>query len=95
MHLTTAQSSLIVLGIYLTFGLLELVRTRLFAKDEQTLHDGILEAVSTIVLLAITQPTILLVVGALGHSLFPQYEGALADLPFFAALAFVTALTQP
>ena len=53
MHLTTAQSSLIVLGIYLAFGLLELASTRLFAKDEQTRHDGILEAVSTIVLLAI------------------------------------------
>ena len=87
MHLTTAQSSLIVLGIYLAFGLLELAWTRLFSKDEQTRHDGILEAVSTIVLLAVTQPTILLIVGALGHRFFPQYEGALGSLPFLAALA--------
>ena len=87
MHLTTAQSSLVVLGIYLTFGLLELAWTRLFAKDEQSRHDGILEAVSTIVLLAITQPTILLVVGAIGRSLLPQYEGALAGTPVLAALA--------
>lgn len=61
--------------------------SRLFAKDEQTRHDGILEAVSTVVLLAITQPTILLVVGALGHRFIPQFEGSLANLPFFAALA--------
>ena len=87
MHLTTAQSSLIVLGIYLAFGLLELAWTRLFSKDEQTRHDGILEAVSTIVLLAVTQPTILLIVGALGHRFFPQYEGALGSLPFLASLA--------
>lgn len=39
MHLTTAQSSLIVLGIYLAFGLLELASTRLFSKDEQTRHE--------------------------------------------------------
>ncbi|MGQ2932656.1 sterol desaturase family protein [Sphingopyxis sp.] len=87
MHLTTAQSSLIVLGIYLAFGLLELASTRLFAKDEQTCHDGILEAVSTIVLLAITQPTILFIVGAIGHCAAPQYEGALAGIPVLAALA--------
>ncbi|GAO77494.1 sterol desaturase family protein [Sphingopyxis sp. C-1] len=87
MHLTTAQSSLIVLGIYLAFGLLELTSTRLFAKDEQTRHDGILEAVSTIVLLAITQPTILLIVGAIGHRTAPQFEGALAGIPVLAALA--------
>lgn len=87
MHLTTAQSSLIVLGIYLAFGLLELASTRLFSKAEQTRDDGILEAVSTFVLLAITQPTILLIVGAAGQRFFPQYEGALTHLPFVAALA--------
>ncbi|PZQ22611.1 MAG: fatty acid hydroxylase [Sphingopyxis macrogoltabida] len=87
MQLTTAQSSLIVLGIYLTFGLLELIWTRLFAKDEQSRHDGIIEIVSTLMLLVVTQPMILLAVGALGHAFFPQYEGALANLPFLAALA--------
>lgn len=87
MQLTTAQSSLMVLGIYLTFGLLELIWTRLFAKDEQSRHDGIIEIVSTLMLLVITQPMILLAVGALGHVFFPQYEGALANLPVLAALA--------
>lgn len=87
MQLTTAQSSLIVLGIYLGFGLLELVWTRLFSKSEQTRDDGILEAVSTVVLLALTQPMILLAVGGLGHAFAPHLEGALANLPVLAALA--------
>ncbi|WP_033073992.1 sterol desaturase family protein [Sphingopyxis sp. MWB1] len=87
MALTTGQASLIVLGIYLGFGLLELVWTRLFRKDEQTRNDGILEAVSTLMLLAVTQPTILLVVGGIGHRFFPEYQGALAGISLFAAIA--------
>lgn len=87
MHLTTAQSSAIVAAIFLGFCLIELIRTRLFAKDEQARHDGIIEVISTFMLLIVTQPTILLVVGALGHRYFPQYEGALANAPFLAALA--------
>ena len=91
MHLSTAQSSLVVLAIYLLFGVLELAWTRLFAKDEQTRHDGILEALSTVVLLAITQPTILLIVGTVGRRIAPQYEGALTNVPFIAALAIFLA----
>jgi sterol desaturase/sphingolipid hydroxylase (fatty acid hydroxylase superfamily) len=87
MHLTTAQSSLIVMAIYLSFALLELAFTRLFAKDEQTRHDGILEVVSTLMLLVVTQPLILFAVGAIGHALFPHYANALAGIPFLAALA--------
>lgn len=87
MHLTTAQSSAIVAAIFLGFCLIELIRTRLFAKDEQSRHDGVIEIISTFMLLIVTQPTILLVVGALGHRFFPQYEGALANAPFLVALA--------
>ncbi len=87
MHLTTAQSSAIVAAIFLGFCLIELIRTRLFAKDEQSRHDGIIEIISTFMLLIVTQPTILLVVGALGHRFFPQYEGTLANAPFLVALA--------
>lgn len=87
MHLTTAQSSAIVAAIFLGFCLIELIRTRLFAKDEQARHDGIIEIISTFMLLIVTQPTILIVVGALGHRFLPQYEGALANAPFLAALA--------
>ena len=87
MQLTSAQSSLIVVAIYVGFCLLELIRTRLFAKSEQSRHDGIIEIVSTFTLLIATQPAILLIVAALGHAWFPQYEGALAHAPWYAALA--------
>jgi sterol desaturase/sphingolipid hydroxylase (fatty acid hydroxylase superfamily) len=87
MQLTSAQSSLIVVAIYVGFCLLELIRTRLFAKSEQSRHDGIIEIVSTFTLLIATQPAILLIVGALGHTWFPQYEAALAHAPWYAALA--------
>ncbi|WP_186401188.1 sterol desaturase family protein [Sphingopyxis sp. P1IMeth2] len=87
MQLTSAQSSLIVVAIYVGFCLLELIRTRLFAKSEQSRHDGIIEIVSTFTLLIATQPAILLIVGALGHAWLPQYEGALAHAPWYAALA--------
>jgi sterol desaturase/sphingolipid hydroxylase (fatty acid hydroxylase superfamily) len=92
MQLTTAQASIMVLGIYLMFGLLELAWTRLFAKNEQTRHDGILEAVSTLVLLAVTQPAILMTVGILGHTFFPEHKGALASAPFLVALALFLVL---
>ncbi|SNS68115.1 sterol desaturase family protein [Sphingopyxis indica] len=87
MHLTSAQSSLIVAGIYLVFCLIEILRTQFFAKPEQSRHDAIVEIVSMFALLAVTQPAILLAVGALGHAFFPAWEGALVDTPWYAALA--------
>lgn len=86
MHLTTEQSGLLVVAIFLGFCLAELALTRLFAKPEQSRHDGILEIISTFTLLIATQPLILLAAGMLGRRFFPQYEGALTNLPFLAAL---------
>ena len=57
--------SIAILGIYAGFGLLELWRSRLFAKAEQTRDDGIVEAVSTTVLMIVSQPLIVLASGAL------------------------------
>ncbi|MCX7266949.1 MAG: fatty acid hydroxylase, partial [Sphingomonadales bacterium] len=51
-----------VLSIYMAFGLLELFRTRLFSKNEQTRNDGIVEVISTVLLLVFTQPAILIFV---------------------------------
>ncbi|HAG37329.1 MAG TPA: fatty acid hydroxylase, partial [Erythrobacter sp.] len=41
-----SASTLAILAIYLGFALLELWRSNLFAKPEQTRDDGIVEAVS-------------------------------------------------
>jgi sterol desaturase/sphingolipid hydroxylase (fatty acid hydroxylase superfamily) len=82
-----SASSLAVIAIYFTFALIEFLRSDLFAKREQCRNDGIVEAVSTLVLLIVTQPVIVLVTGLIGARYFPDFEGALTGLGFFPALA--------
>lgn len=79
-------SNWIVLGIYVAFGLIELVRSDLFTKREQCRNDGIVETISTVLLLTVTQPSIILFVNWLGLRWFPQYQGALSGIGFWAAL---------
>ena len=79
-------STIAVIGIYLGFALAELWRSNLFSKQEQTRNDGIVEAVSMTMLLAVTQPTVLLAAGALANTIAPQYAGALSGLNVFAAI---------
>lgn len=76
----------VVIGIYLGFGLLELVRSNLFSKREQSRDDGIIETISTVLLLTVTQPLILVTVGWLGQRYFPQYQNALAGISIWAAI---------
>ena len=81
------SSTIAVIAIYLGFALLELWRSDLFGKKEQTRDDGIVEVVSMTMLLAITQPAVLFTSGWLANILAPQYAGALAGLPLLAAIA--------
>lgn len=78
--------SWIAIGIYFGFGLLELVRSDLFSKREQCRNDGIIEVVSTVLLLAVTQPLIIVLVHWLGLRYFPQYQGAFAGIGVWAAI---------
>ncbi|MGB3805705.1 MAG: sterol desaturase family protein [Erythrobacter sp.] len=80
-------STIAILAIYLGFALLELWRSNLFAKPEQTRDDGIVEAASIIVLLGFTQPAVLFGAGALAGMVAPEYAGALVNLNLFAAIA--------
>ena len=80
-------SSWLVIGIYIAFGLLEFVRSDLFSKREQCRNDGIVEALSTVLLLTVTQPLIILASGLIGARYFPQYQGALSGIGFLPALA--------
>ena len=79
-------SSWAVIAIYIMFGLVELVRSDLFTKREQCRNDGIVEIVSTIILLTLTQPLIILGVDAIGAAWFPAYRGALGGLSWYWAL---------
>lgn len=80
-------STYVILAIYLGFIGLELWRSNFFAKAEQTRDDGIVELVSTTVLLGLTQPTILFTSAALMGFLAPQWAGALNGINVFAAIA--------
>ena len=80
-------STIAIIAIYLGFALMELWRSNLFAKAEQTRDDGIVEAVSMVVLLGLTQPAVLFASAALAGWIAPQYAGALANLNVFAAIA--------
>ena len=80
-------STIAILVIYLAFGLIELWRSDLFRKKEQTGGDAIVEILSTVVLLFVTQPLILFSAMGLANLVVPQYQGALAGINIFAAIA--------
>lgn len=75
-----------ILAIYLTFGLFELFRMSPFSKNEQTRDDGIVEIVSTILLLVVTQPAILLFVDFALGTLRPEWRRMLSGISIFAAI---------
>ena len=79
-------SNWVAIGIFVGFGLLEFFRTNLFAKPEQCRNDGIVEIVSIVTLLILTQPLIIGAVHWLGLSYFPEYQGALRDISWIAAI---------
>lgn len=85
-------STIAVLGIFLGFAVLELWRTQLFAKGEQTRDDGIVEGISMTMLLAVTQPGIVFLSAAIMSAVAPGLEGALADINIFLAIALFLVL---
>lgn len=80
-------STLAIVAIYFGYAALELWRSNLFGKAEQTRDDGIVEAVSMTMLLAVTQPAVLFAAGAIADMIAPHYAGALSGLNVFAAIA--------
>lgn len=76
-----------ILGTFLFFGVLELFRTNLFNKPDQTRKDAIVEIIGSIVLTVITQPFIILSAQFLMSTAAPQWAGTLAGIPVIAAIA--------
>lgn len=76
----------VVIAIYFGFGLLELVRSDLFSKAEQSRDDAIVEVVSTVLLVIVTQPLIIATVHWLGTRFFPDQQGALAGISLVLAI---------
>jgi sterol desaturase/sphingolipid hydroxylase (fatty acid hydroxylase superfamily) len=76
----------VVIAIYFGFGLLELFRSNLFSKPGQCRDDAIVEVVSTVLLVVVTQPLIIVAVHWLGVQFFPEYQGALAGISVWLAI---------
>ncbi|WP_422343333.1 sterol desaturase family protein [Parasphingorhabdus sp.] len=76
-----------IIGVFALFGVLELFRTRLFSKPEQTFKDAAVEIIGSVVLLVFTQPTIIVTAQFLMGAAAPQWAGALAGIPLVAAIA--------
>ncbi len=86
------SSTIAILGIYLGFAALELWRSDLFGKSEQTRDDGIVEIVSTFVLLGLTQPAVLFGSGALMGVIAPEWKNALSGINVFLAIGLFLVL---
>lgn len=81
------MEKLVILGIFIGFALLEVIYTGLFRKKGQTRSDAIVEIVSTITLLAVTQPLALLGGGFLASLIWPDAANSLAGVSIFAGVA--------
>lgn len=73
-----------VLAIFVGFIILEILFTSFFNKPKAKRGDGIVELVSTSVLLLVTQPTVLLTAALAAGLFFPGAEGAIADWPIWS-----------
>ncbi len=79
----------IILGIYTAFAMAEAVRTGFLKKEGENSDDAKVELISTIVLLVITQPLVLLASGTLASLIAPSAAGVLSGLPFIAGFALL------
>jgi sterol desaturase/sphingolipid hydroxylase (fatty acid hydroxylase superfamily) len=78
---------LIVPAIYVAFALLEMLRSNFWRKPGQTRGDGIVEFVSTLTVMGLTQPAILFASAGLMTVTFPAAEDSLIGIPLIAKIA--------
>jgi sterol desaturase/sphingolipid hydroxylase (fatty acid hydroxylase superfamily) len=83
-----AVQNLTLVAIMLTFAGLEFASRR-YRHFNATPDDGKLELFMFLSLLAVTQPLIFFVTRQAGLTFMPQYQGALADLPWWVMFAIL------
>ena len=71
----------VILCIYFGFCALEFIKSGFFNKENQRTKDAVVEIISTLCLLVITQPAILLFTHAGMKMFLPEYEGAWTHWP--------------
>lgn len=80
---------LTILAVYLGFALMETVRSGFFTKPEQRGKDAVVELVSTVTLVGITQPMVYLTAFMAMRWAFPGAENTLSGLPIIAQVALL------
>lgn len=78
---------LIILGIFASFALLEVIFTQFFKKPGQRRSDGVVEIISTLMLIIVTQPLVMLGGGLIASLIAPEAAGALRGIPVIAGIA--------
>ncbi len=81
------MEKLVIFLIFVGFALLEILKTGFFRKPGQTRSDAIVETVSAVTLLVVTQPLALLGGGYVASLIWPDGAGVLATLPAMAGVA--------
>ena len=79
----------IIAAIFVGFAILELFFSDLLRKPRQRPEDAVVEIVGTVMLLAVTQPAILLVVFIAMSKVFPGAQGSLIELPIVAQVVLL------
>ena len=75
--------------IFITFAVVEFLRTGFFHKEGQRRRDAIVESISTIILLIVTQPLVLVGGALVAAALLPEYQGHLATWPIAAQIGLL------
>lgn len=76
-------------AIYAGFAALEIAKTQFFSKPKQTRGDVTVELVSTVALLTMVQPAVILMAMALMGWALPDQRGALAAIPIIAQIGLL------
>lgn len=76
-------------AIYIAFAVAEALHGGFLRKAGQTRTDAIVEAVSTITLVGLTQPMVMLLSAGLMHRVLPNAAGVLAAWPVLAQLGLL------
>ena len=78
---------MIIASIFVGFALLEILFTQFFKKPGQRPGDAMVEIVSSLTLILVTQPLALAAGGFTAYLIAPNAAGALADIPLVAGVA--------
>ena len=79
---------IVILGTFAVFTILEIFFTDFFNKPKQKTSDGIVEVLSSALLIILIQPLVLFLGGGLTHLVAPNAAGSLSEIPIIAGVLF-------